>query len=60
MEQVEFWTYNVKNGNAYIYFDKNTKCIEIPEKDLKTMMDWINMDKDTYVPKNYRKENNNE
>ncbi len=53
MEQIEFWTYNAKDGNAYIYFDKGTKFIEIPERDLKSMLDWIAIDKGMYVPKIY-------
>jgi len=51
MEQIEFWTYSVENGNVYIYFDKQTKFIEVTEKDLKRMIDWINMDNGTYIPR---------
>lgn len=48
MEQIDFWTYTVKDGKVYIYFDKNTKYIEILEKDLKSMINWIYMDKGIY------------
>lgn len=45
-KEIILWTYMVKNGNAYIYFDEQSKYIEIQEKDLRRMIDWINIDKE--------------
>lgn len=52
-EKIEFWTYTSKDGMAQIWFDKQTKYIEISEKDLHGMMNFVKMDKETYVPRKY-------
>jgi hypothetical protein len=50
-EKIESWTYTSENGKAYIYFDEHTKYIEIDERDLNRMLSWVQMNKDTYIPK---------
>jgi len=45
MEQIKYWSYSTKDKNAYIWFDGQSKYIEISEKDLRKMLDWIDTDK---------------
>jgi hypothetical protein len=50
-EKVEPWSYGCQNGKVQIWFDKATRYIEIGEKDINCMKDWVDMDLGKYRPR---------
>lgn len=44
-EEVEFWTFEYDNdgGGIIIRFNQNKKFINITKKDIKSMMQWIDL-----------------
>lgn len=48
-EQVDFWSYGYNDGYIEIWFDKQQRCLKISEKDLKSMLDWVNMFKNGLI-----------